>query len=587
MWRVMADQERVPVLIAGGGPVGLTLAAELGWRGVRCLVVDQGDGSLPFPTANSVNIRSMEHYRRLGIAERIRRAGFPLDYPLSVIFLTRLTGFEIQRVERPSMAATHPPPFSPETSVWCPKHFLDPELHAFAASLPGVELRPGHRLERFRQDAHSVTAEVTELATGHARRITASFLVGCDGGGSVVRAELGIRLAGQFAVGQNVAIFFRAPTLMSVHPHAPAIHYRLANPDVLGTIVALDGAELWRLSLRDLVDDVDLAAIDPARCIRQAVGADLPFEVIAVKPWYAHRAVADRFRTGRALLAGDAAHLLEPNGGFGMNTGLGDAADLGWKLAAVLQGWGGAGLLDSYEAERRPIAIRNTNEAGGWHDVDRAVTAAEGIEDDSERGEQVRAQLREGIRRTQQMRFETAGAQLGYVYEPSPICVPDGTLPPPADTSVYTPSARPGSRAPHAWLVPSERRTASGRGEDGRPARWRSVPSAAGAEPRVSTLDLLGRGFTLLRLAAADTATNGLEAAARQRGTPLRVVDLDGAEVRDLYERRLVLVRPDGHVAWRADTAPDDPLALLDRVIGATPSPPAADPQSSSLEVAQ
>lgn len=537
----MADPlpERVPVLIAGGGPVGLTLACELGWRGVRCLLVEQTDGTVDFPTANSVNTRSMEHYRRLGIARRIVAGGFPLDYPQNVVFATRMTGFEITTVHRPSAAAAEGLPFSPERSAWCSKFFLDPILRDFAASCPPVALRYACRLDSFTQDDSGVAARLVDAATGAVSSVRADYLVACDGGAGRVRSALGFKYEGLFEAGENVAIFFRSPALNAAHQLGPAIHYRLSNPDLLGTIVALDGRELFRLSLRDLLSAAEVERIDPAKSIVAAIGAEVPFEVLAIKPWTAHRVVADGYRKGRVFLAGDAAHLLEPNGGFGMNTGLGDAVDLAWKLAALLHGWGGDRLLDSYDAERRPIAVRNTEEAKQWHAIDRSVTAPEGIEEDSPAGEAVRARLREGIQRTQTQRFETFGVQLGYYYDPSPICLPDGTPPPPQDVSDYVQTARPGSRAPHVWL------------EDGR-----------------STLDLFGRRFVLLCLRdGADTAT--IERAAASRGVPLNVVRLESAPVREAYGRSLVLVRPDGHVAWRSDGPPDDALALIDRVRGA------------------
>jgi hypothetical protein len=239
------------------------------------------------------------------------------------------------------------------------------------------------------------------------------------------------------------------------------------------------------------------------------------------------------------LLAGDAVHQHSPTGALGMNSGVADAVDIGWKLAALLQGWGGRGLIESYDRERRPVGARNVHMATGFFlSMEEFADVGAGLDEDSEQGARARRELHDKLMREVGREFRTIGLQIGYRYDDSPICVPDGTPPPADDPAIYVPSARPGARAPHVWL------------RDGR-----------------SILDLYGRGFVLLRFGDADTAA--IDAAARQRSVPLIIVDLDEPEAASLYERRLVLVRPDGHVAWRADTVPDDGMALIDRVRGA------------------
>jgi 2-polyprenyl-6-methoxyphenol hydroxylase-like FAD-dependent oxidoreductase len=531
------SSQPVPVLIVGGGPVGLIVAIDLARRGVRCVVLDETDGTITFPTGENLNTRTMEHFRHWGLADKVRYSGFPPDYRRNVRFVTRVMGYQLTVFERTSNSEPVPQEaaVSPEWSIWCPKFFLDPTLRDYAATLPAADVRYGWQCEGVSQTDAAVFADVVEVATGRRERLAAQYLVGCDGGASVVRRSVGIELEGTFAEGQNLGIFFRAPTLLPTNPYGSASQYWLGNRDGVGPVSAVDGRERWRLSIEYPRDK--LAEMDPAQVVRTALGADLPFEILYVRPWAGHRVVAARYRAGRVLLAGDSCHMMWPRGGFGLNTGAGDAFNLSWKLAAVLQGWGGPGLLDSYDVERRPVGWRNVNRAAENRAAEIAVPIPEHLEADDEVGARVRAQVAEHIERTRRKEWTTLGIQLGYCYE-SAICVPDGTPPPSDDPAVYEPTTRPGSRAPHAWL-------AAGR----------------------STLDLIGDGFTLLELAAgADTA--GFERAAAARGMPLARVAVADSAVADLYGRRLVLVRPDGHVAWRGDRPPDDPGAVLDQARG-------------------
>jgi 2-polyprenyl-6-methoxyphenol hydroxylase-like FAD-dependent oxidoreductase len=521
---------RVPVVIVGGGPVGLLLAIELGRRGIRCLLVEQSDGAITFPTGESLSTRSMEHFRRLGLAQRVRYAGFPPDYRRNVRFVTRVMGHQLACFERtandtPSGAEAA---VSPESTVWCPKFFLDPLLREQAAALPTVDLRFGWRWDALEQDEQSVVAEVVELATGRRQQVDAEYLVGCDGGGSRVRQSQSVQLEGTYAEAHNLGIFFRAPTLLERNPHGPASQYWLVNRDLRGPCSAVDGRQLWRLSVEYPPEKLD--RVDAARVVRNAVGADLPVEVLEVRPWAGHRMVTETYRCGRIFLAGDSAHLMWPRGGFGLNTGIGDAVDLAWKLAATLQGWGGPGLLDTYDLERRPIGWRNANAAAENRAAEMAVPLPLLLEEDSPRGAAERALVGETIVRMRRKEWSSLGIQLGYRYDASSVCITDGTPAPSSDPSVYEPAARPGSRAPHAWLG------------DGR-----------------STLDLFGNGFTLLAF-----ARDGVDRVGRR--VPLKVVVIEDAEIARLYERRFVLVRPDGHVAWRGDDVPGD--GVLDQVRG-------------------
>jgi 2-polyprenyl-6-methoxyphenol hydroxylase-like FAD-dependent oxidoreductase len=533
---------RCPVLIAGGGPVGLALAIDLGWRGISCILVEQSDGAVGFPTTNLVNTRTCEHLRRWGIVDQVKRAGFPTDFPRNYIFVTRVFGHELARFEHPANGDPQfRSPYSPEGRIWCPKLFFDPVLQQHAKSLHSVQVRFNTRLESFSQDANRVVAEVFDIAHQRRQQISADYLIACDGGASPTRRQLGIRMEGNFVEGQNVAILFRSPVVLG-NNHGKAVMYQVSNQKVLGTVAAVDGRELWRVNLRNIRPD-QLPSLDVGQLVRDSLGSDFPFEILSVQPWDAHRVVAQRYSRGRVFLAGDAAHLLWPTGGFGMNTGVGDSVDLGWKLAATIEGWGGPRLLDSYEPERRPIGIRNVNEAADMRaDFDTQIPTSPFLDEDSEEGNRLREQARDAILRTRakEFQYDSAGVELGYRYENSPICVADGSLPPPEDHATYTPTTWPGARAPHVWL------------QDGR-----------------STLDLFGRGFVLLVLSSRVADVAPLTSAAKRVGLPFEVIKLDEPRVREAYDKSLVLVRPDGHVAWRGESLPNNPEEIIDRVRGA------------------
>jgi 2-polyprenyl-6-methoxyphenol hydroxylase-like FAD-dependent oxidoreductase len=532
-----------PVLIAGGGPVGMALASELGWRGIRCLVVEQTDGNVEFPTTNLANTRTCEHLRRWGIADRMRfESGYPIDYPRNYVFVTRMDGYEIARFDHPANGAPDSrSPYSPEGRLWISKPYFDPVLHAHAGSLPQVEVRYQTSFESFEQSARTVLAEILDKKTGRKETISADYLVGCDGGRSSIRRALEIKYEGVFSQGMNVAVLFRSPLLQHTS-HGPAVQYQIINSQINGAIAAVDGKELWRLNVRNVKQE-QLESLDAPEKLRCALGENIPFELLAVRPWTGHCVVAEKYQEGRVFLAGDAAHLNWPAGGFGMNTGVGDGVDIGWKLAAVLHGWGGPRLLDSYTAERKPIAMINVNEAAEMRaSFDSQTPFSPKLSEDGDEAKQLREKARATILRTRAKEFEhdSAGIELGYRYENSPICVPDGTPAPALDHGLYVPSTWPRVRAPHVWL------------RDGR-----------------STLDLFGNGFTLLDLSSESADTSAFTEAANQAGEPLQVVALKEVEVRQVYQRNFVLVRPDGHVAWRGDAVPENAAAIVDQVRGA------------------
>jgi 2-polyprenyl-6-methoxyphenol hydroxylase-like FAD-dependent oxidoreductase len=532
---------RVPVLIVGGGPVGLALAAELGWRGIACELIEQGDGTIATPKMNEVNTRTMEFCRRWGIADAVHDCPFPADWPMDVVFVTSLGGYELGRVPRPPRPAQRPGPASPMHLQICAQTWFDPILRRFAAGFPQVALRYRCRLEAFTQAPADVTATVSD-ASGRRETIAADYLVACDGANSLVRRALGIGLEGPGVLGHPVHLFFRAPRLLEQCGKAPGTFFVAIDRGGLWcNIRVIDPADaVWRILVLDTDGSVTPETVDRDAILRRALGRDIAVEWLGVSLWTRMGAVAARYREGRVFLAGDAVHQLSPTAALGMNTGIADAVDLGWKLAGTIEGWGGPGLLASYDAERRPIGWRNVGASTEFHLEQAAFTdALDAIDDASARGAAVRARLGDAVRELVRA-FRTLGLQLGYRYEGSPICVPDGSAAPPDDLESYIATARPGARAPHLFLP------------DGR-----------------STLDLFGRGFVLLRLGAAAPDGAALAEAAASRGVPLGIVALDAPETLRLYERRLVLVRPDGHVAWRGDALPADVAGLIDRVRGA------------------
>jgi 2-polyprenyl-6-methoxyphenol hydroxylase-like FAD-dependent oxidoreductase len=536
---------RTPVLIVGGGPVGLALAGELGWRGVACTLVEQGDGTIVTPKMNEVNVRTMEFCRRWGIADAVHACPFPPDYPLDVAFVTSLSGYELGRMPRPPRMSEAPEPYSPMRLQVCSQMWFDPILQRFARTFPNVELRHRTRLESFEAGANGVSAETLDLASGQRELIEADYLVGCDGANSMVRRALGIRLGGK-TLGHPVNLYFRAPGLLEICGRKPTTFFVTADRGgVWSNVRIVDPANaMWRLMVLDAGPGLTPETVDRQGYLLRALGRPLAVEWLGTSLWTRRSVVAERYSNGRVFLAGDAVHQLSPTGALGMNTGIADAVDLGWKLAAVLRGWGGDCLLQSYDDERRPIGARNVRLAAEFYgEHEKFADGIAAIEDESAEGAQVRRRVGEALVRGVGRMFRTIGLQIGYRYEESPICVADGSAPYPDEPGDAIPSSRPGSRAPHVWL------------SDGR-----------------SILDHYGGGFVLLRLGADAPDVSGFETAAAARRVPLKPVTVMETEAAALYERCLVLVRPDGHVAWRADQVPTNPMAIIDKVRGASSS---------------
>jgi 2-polyprenyl-6-methoxyphenol hydroxylase-like FAD-dependent oxidoreductase len=531
----------VDVLIAGAGPVGLAAAIELGRRGIRCLVVERNDRVGYAPRAKTTNVRTREHLRRWGIADRLREVSpIPRDYPSNVVFATRMTGPGLARFENALNGSPARNDLYSESAQWVPQYVLEEVLREHAASLPGVTIRFSTELTALEQDGCGVTGELKDLVTGAVRRVRSSYLIGADGARSLVRDAIGAVMTGDRAYSRNYNIIFRAPDLARRHAHGEAIMYWMVNEELPSLLGPMDGEGLWFFMVTKLANDVDPASVDPVALIRQGTGLhDLAIEIVGKDPWVAHKLVADRYDKGRVFLAGDACHLHPPFGGFGMNMGIGDAVDLGWKLAATLQGWGGPELLASYEAERRKVHERTIAEAVINYGVLSNQLVRPGLEDPGPLGEATRREVGEIIEATKLREFRTLGIVLGSRYEDSPIIVSDGSEPPPEHFMLYVPSAHPGCLAPHLWLADDS-----------------------------SLYDHFGDGFTLLVTAGEAGQAADFSARAAALDIPLTVLAPADRRLPARYGARFALIRPDQHVAWRGDALPADAAGLLAHVTG-------------------
>lgn len=532
------------VVIVGAGPVGLALATELTMRGHTACVVEQNDRVGVQPRAKTTNVRTMTHMRRWGLAPEMRRRS-PLrpDFPRRVRFATGLFGHDIFSFENAFCASPQRDPRFPEHAEFIPQYVVEGILLDHVRSQPLAEVLLRTRLEDFEQLAEGgVRATVRDLRDDRARTIKARFLVGADGARSTVRRRLGIEMQGLHSLVSFVTLILRIPGLNADPDLRPALFHWLVNPQAPCIMGPMDRQDVWfwgttAPSGREMSDD-DLVAL-----IRKAMGRDFEIEILARDPWTVHKLLAERYRADNVFLAGDACHLHSPFGGHGMNLGVSDAVDLGWKIAAVLEGWGGAALLDTYETERRPVhqlvIDTSTENVAALSDY----FLAPALDADTPEGDEQRRQAAEAVERLKAPEFRSLGVVLGYRYESPAIAGEPDAGTPPFSVTDYRPAARPGSLAPHAWLA------------DGS-----------------SLYDHFGRGFTLLGLGSArEPEAEALAAAAARIGMPLRVVMRGESGLRDLYGADFVLIRPDQHVAWRGDRI-DAAGAMLDHIRGAYPS---------------
>ena len=539
------------VVIIGGGPCGLMLAIELGRRNIPVVLLEERTSPARFPAANATQARTMEHYRRLGFAEKVRAQGLPPDYPTDIAYFTRYARHELARFSLPSARAAREM-VKTLTGSWSAAElphrvsqmFVEGVLREEAAACPSVSIRPGWRMMAIRDTGNG--PEVDAEHDGGRTTLRAAYAMGADGGSSPTRKALGYRFAGEsgavrdFMGGRMFAIHFRSKTLYDAIPHPRAWMYWTVNGDRRAFMATVNGADQFNFHTQ--LREGELENISDAQAqgmFEKALAARHDIEIIARSAWNAgYTLVAEKFQRGRIFLGGDAVHLFTPAGGLGYNTAIEDAVNLGWKLNAMLQGWGGPALLDTYETERQAIARRNTSYARGFADSMGLFVPPPELEDDSPAGEAARKLTGDHFNHHARFEFNIPGITFGGRYDGSPIIVPDGAAPPPDKVNTYEATACPGGRAPHLWLA------------DGR-----------------SLYDALGFEFTLLALGGKPVDTTPFRAAAEALGMPLSVVPIESAEARDLYGADLALIRPDQIVAWRGDSA-TDATAVLRRATG-------------------
>ena len=560
-----------PVLIAGGGPVGLVLALELEHRGIDAILVERNPTTTRHPKMDVTNGRSMEHFRRLGIADEIRSCGVPTDHSMTVVWCTRLAEWELARFTYPSVdwgrdiirwVNDGSLPLEPDLRI--SQVILEPVLKGILETrAKHISVRFGWKLDSFEQDDEGVTAIVRSTETGEAETIRAQYLAGCDGAGSATRKGLGIAqdelsvrdlLRDTGGVAKNLFQMAKGLVRGQRPPDGRIflIHFRSRDREfferfgtawhvqspVGGTLIAQNDLDTWTLHL-PLSAGIDTESIDPRRLLFESLGQEVECEIIVANAWKPNLVVAKRYGSGRVWLAGDSAHQVIPTGGYGMNTGVGDAVDLGWKLAATLKGWGGPDLLPSYEAERLPVGFRNraasARHAGLRTQISHAYSPV--AHEDTPKGEAARKALGKRIEELGNLENEALGIEIGYRYDDSPVVCHEEAAAPAYPIEQYHPSTWPGVRAPSLFL------------SDG-----------------TALYDRFSKGFTLLRF--DDVEVTALERAAEDRGVPIETVDIRDSLAARIYEKKLVLLRPDQHVAWRGDKCPDDPFFVVDRIRG-------------------
>jgi 2-polyprenyl-6-methoxyphenol hydroxylase-like FAD-dependent oxidoreductase len=528
------------VLIVGAGPVGLTLAVDLGKRGIRCILAEKNDAPLGYPKMERCNPRTMEFFRRLGIAEKVRAAGYPPDWPMDAYLVFNLMKPPLLRMVYPSVAeakarrdAVNDGTLPLEPYQIISQYTLEPLLKSVAETIQNIDVRFGHEFVSFEQQDDGVTSTLRTTA-GETVTVRSQYVVGCDGGSSPIRKQLGFRMEGKPNILEMRQALFHCPELYDKVPAPRARHYhRVDNHWTL--FIVQDSRK--HFTIHAVVEKDE----DMAKLFETIVGTPVKYEMIHCAKWTQRLLLSQGYADRRVFIAGDACHLVIPTGGLGMNTGVGDAIDISWKLAGVLQGWGGPKLLQSYEAERRPVGERNVRASGRgtagrmkWREAYRPD-----IEDDTPEGKAALAHLLAVAKEEAPKSFRVVGAELGYRYAGSPIICdePNG---PPENIDQYEPTTWPGARLPHVWLEPG----------------------------KVSVHDRIKDGYTLLRLGQTKADASPLQQAFETTGAPFNVLDLTEDAPRAVYGYDYILVRPDLHVVWRGNALPDDPRKVAQVATG-------------------
>jgi 2-polyprenyl-6-methoxyphenol hydroxylase-like FAD-dependent oxidoreductase len=527
-------------LIVGAGPVGLTLAIDLGKRGVRAILIEKNDAPLGYPKMERCNPRTMEIFRRLHLADTVRAAGYPPDWPMDTYLVFDLMRPPLFKMAHPTVAeakakrdATMDGSLPLEPYQIISQYTLEPLLKSVAERIPNVTVKFGHELVSFTQDKDGVVAQIRKT-NGETIAIHVQYLVGCDGGSSAVRRQLGFKMEGEPHLLEMRQAMFHCPELYAKVRAPRARHYNRID-DHWTLMIVQDSRE--HFTLHAIVENDE----DLARLFEEIVGTPVHYEMVHCAKWVQRLLLAGHYQHGRVFIAGDAAHLVIPTGGLGMNTGVGDAVDVSWKLAATLQGWGGPQLLDSYEAERRQVGAINVKASGGgtYGRMKWRAAYRPDIEDDTPEGKAALANLLAIAKEEAPKSFRVVGAELGYRYAGSPVICDEPGGPAP-NIEEYEPTNWPGARLPHVWLEPGA----------------------------VSVHDRIGDGFTLLRLGRTKADASGLQRAFSALQAPLSLLDIDSETVRRVYGFDYLLVRPDLHVAWRGNGLPDDPDKVARIVTG-------------------